>query len=294
MRRIADLLAGRRWPLFLLPIILSGVLLRGPAEASTASVIATVIFGLALLATVGVLAMNLAGRDPGADQRAAALDPDPMATALLARWLSRSKHFRFVGGAAGFVLGFGIVNDNILILALTTFAGIAAGGALAEVHSLTRRTAKAASADIIVRDPRNYVDRSDSIAMAATAVTAVAIAAFAAVSDLSASGSALLASITALAVIAATLLMQRFVIIRPRPALPADLRRADDLMRRLAATLGFTKPAIALALGLLAQSLTWLSSDGVAVLGALLLWGAAIGWYVSSRQSSKNLLEVSR
>ena len=286
------MLASTRWPLFLLPILLSVFFIRGSNDDSPFSIIGLAIFGLVLLAIVGVLLMNLAGRDPGVDQRAAALDADPMASALLARWLSRSKHFRFVGGTAGFIIGFGIVNGNFLILALTTFAGIAAGGALAEVHSLTRRPVKAASADMIVRNPRNYVDRGDSIAMMVTAITALAIAVFSAVSNSLSSGSAMLASITALAVIAATLLMQRFVIIRPRPALPADLRRADDLMRRLAATLGFTKPAIALALGLLAQSLTWLSSGGAAVLGAVLLWGAAVGWYVSSRQSTSNLLEV--
>ncbi len=289
MTRLADLLARTRWPLFVLPIVVSVFLLRGSGDGSV-PVISTALFGILLLAMVGVLIANLSGRDPDAAQRAAGLDADPAAVALLTRWLRRSKHFRFVGGTAGFILGFSFVNGNLLTLVLSVFAGIAAGGALAEVHSLSRRASNTASANIIARDPSDYTDRGDSLAMAAIAMVACGLSVLSALSDSRSAGSAILACITALIIIAATLLFQRVVILRRRPALPEDLRRADDLMRRLGATLGFTKPAIALALGLVAQSVYWLGSSGFNVLGALLLWGAAFGWYGSSRQSTKNLV----
>ncbi len=289
MTRLADLLARSRWPLLVLPVVVSVFLLRSSGDGAV-PVIATAIFGLVLLALVGVLIANLSGRDPDAEQRAAGLDSDPAAVALLARWLQRSKHFRFVGGTAGFIIGFSFVDGNLMTLVLSVLAGIALGGALAEAHSLFRRPARTASADIIIRDPGQYTDRGDTLAMAAIAIMAFALSVFAALSDSTSARSALLAGVTALAVILTTLLFQRVVVTRRRPALPERLRRADDLMRRLAATLGFTKPAIALALGLLAQSVYWLGSSGLNAVGAVLLWAAAFGWYVSSRQSTKNLV----
>jgi hypothetical protein len=86
MRRLVDRLATHRWPLFLLPVVISVFLLRGSGDGAF-PVISTILVALVLLALVGVLVVNLAGRDPGAEDRAADLDDDPAATALLARWL---------------------------------------------------------------------------------------------------------------------------------------------------------------------------------------------------------------
>ena len=195
MSRLADLLARSRWPLLVLPVVVSGFLLRSSGDGAV-PVISTAIFGLVLLALVGVLIANLSGRDPDAEQRAAGLDSDPAAAALLARWLRRSKHFRFVGGTAGFIIGFSFVDGNLMTLVLSLFAGIAVGGALAEAHSLFRRPATTASADIIIRDPGEYTDRGDTLAMAAIAIMAFALSVFAAVSDSASARSALLAGVT--------------------------------------------------------------------------------------------------
>jgi hypothetical protein len=75
------------------------------------------------------------------------------------------------------------MDGNMLTLVFAVFAGVAVGGALAEVHSLTGRSASTASADVIVRDQRDYTDRGDTLAMAAIAIVAFALAVFAVISD---------------------------------------------------------------------------------------------------------------
>jgi len=289
MKRLVYALGRARWPLLLMPILLSVFILRS-SGSNPVQIAVIAVFVVAMLIAGAMLLLNLAGVDPDVDQRVANLTTDPASAELLTRWLSRSKHFRFVGGAAGFVLGLGWTNTSLLTLLLSLLAGVAAGGAAAELHSLRRPTASPASANMIVRRVGDYVQRVDAVAMAAIAVTASMVVVLSALSSNSRSGSATIASAAALVVVVMTYAMQRFVIVRPRPALPADLRRADDLMRRLAATVGFTKPAIALSLGLLATGLEWFGSDGLGTLLALLLWGASLGWYIDSRQSSKNLL----
>jgi len=289
MKRLVNALGRARWPLLLMPILLSVFILRS-SGSNPVQIAVIAVFVVAMLIAGAMLFVNLAGVDPDVDQRVANLTTDPASAELLTRWLSRSKHFRFVGGAAGFVLGLGWTNTSLLTLLLSLLAGVAAGGAAAELHSLRRPTASPASANMIVRRVGDYVQRVDAVAMAAIAVTASMVVVLSALSSNSRSGSATIASAAALVVVVMTYAMQRFVIVRPRPALPADLRRADDLMRRLAATVGFTKPAIALSLGLLATGLEWFGSDGLGTLLALLLWGASLGWYIDSRQSSKNLL----
>jgi len=289
MKGLADLLSRARWPLLLIPVLLSVFVLRG----SNSSAVDIVVWGIVLLivvSLVAMLALNLAGFDPDVDERVSNLAGDPVSVELLKRWLSRSKHFRFVGGAAGFVVGVGWMGGNLLMLLLSTLGGVAVGGAAAEFHSLRSRAASATSANVIARKLGDYVQRGDAVAMAAVAAVAALFVVLSATSSNVRSGSATLASAGALVVVAITLAMQWLVIVRPRPALPIGLRQADDLMRRLAASLGFTKPAIALSFGLLATSLQWFGSDELSTFLGLLFWGAALGWYLASRQSSKNLL----
>jgi len=293
MNRLANLLGRARWSLFLALIILSACLsvflMRGSDSSAVDIVVATIVI-LVVLVFIAQLLLNLAGFDPDVDERVCNLTSDPVSTALLKRWLSRSKHFRFVGGAAGFVLGVGFANGNLLTLLLSVLGGIAIGGSAAEFHSLRRSATATTSANVITRKLGDYVDRGDSVAMLAVAAIASLFAVLSAISSDVQSGSATVASVGALVVVAITFAMQRFVIARPRPALAADLRQADDLMRRLAARLGFTKPAIALSFGLLAKSVEWFGSDDTGTFLGLVLWGAALGWYIASRQSSKNLL----
>jgi len=293
MNRLANLLSRARWPLLVAPIMLSVFLLR----VSDSSTEAIIIWGLVLvimLVVVAIISLNLAGFDPAVDERVTNLTADPVSAELLKRWLSRSKHFRFVGGAAGFVLGVGWMGGNLLTLLLSVLGGVAVGGAAAELHSLRRQKTKAKSANVVARKLGDYVERGDAVAMAAAVVIAVLFAVLSVTSSNVGSGFATLASAGALLVVAITFAMQWMVVVRPRPALPLGLRKADDLMRHLAVSLGFTRPAIALSFGLLAASLEWFGSDGLSALVALALWGAALGWYIASRQSTKNLLRAVR
>lgn len=294
MSRIIDALARRRWPLFLLVIVFSAVALVAVSPDGSGSRVALVITATAAVAFVFILGLNLAGHDPDADSRALSLDPDPVNAELLSRWMKRSKHFRFVGGMVGSIVGFGLLDNNVTPVILSLLAGIALGGALAELHSLRRRPSMARSADMAPRRLDQYVSRIDTIALVAVGVGALAIMAGALVGGRPNGGSVVFASLGALAIVGATSIMQRLVVLRPRPALPADLKRADDLMRRLAATQGFTRPAIALAIGLLATALTSVGTGpGYSILAVVLLV-LATAWYVSSRQSRANLLAVGR
>ena len=96
-------------------------------------------------------------------------------------------------------------------------------------------------------------------------------------------------AMAALVAVAAATAMQRAVVVRRRPALSDDLRRADDVMRRLAATQGFTRPAIAFALVMLSQGLATFGNSTTVTVAVLALWMLAIAWYAASRQSRANL-----
>ncbi len=66
--------------------------------------------------------------------------------------------------------------------------------------------------------------------------------------------------------------VERLGVIRPRPALSRELRDADNLLRYLAATQGFTRPAIGLGVVLLAQSVNALGTASGYGAVSFLLW----------------------
>lgn len=249
---------------------------------------AAVLLVLAAAGVLFVLAVNLSGRDPDAEARALDVAPDPLAAALFARWLRRSKHFRFVGGLVGAVLGLAFADGDLTPLLVGLLAGIAVGGAVAEVRFFGQRSTSPHSADITVRRLSDYVTRTDTAALITIAIAAFALIAVAAASR-SDQPRPLWSAIAALVAVLATTVMQRAVVVRRRPALSVDLRRGDDLMRRLAATQGFTRPAVAFALVMVSQGLATFGNSITITIAVFALWTLALAWYVASRQSRRNL-----
>ena len=280
--------AARRPSLAVLAMILlvgSFVVVAAPGSSgATAALLGLVVFGL--LVTAALLLVNLSGSDPDAERRARfAVGDDPASVALLGRWLRRSRHFRFVGGLSGFILQFGFAGNGVdwASLTLGILGGVATGGALAEIHSWRRRQGPRV-AELSRRRLRDYVRLVDVVAVTVVVAAAVALLIGGVIErDRADAGPA---ALVALAVVAMLVAMLRLVVLRPRPALDPGLREADELMRRLAATRGFTRPAIAVAIVLVAVALeaTGASSNDVG-----LLWLVALGWYVASRQSEAGL-----
>lgn len=257
--------------------------------APSSSTTATIVLGLvvvALLVALALLLVNLSGSDPDAERRARlAVGDDPASVALLGRWLRRSRHFRFVGGLAGFILQFGFAANGVSWASLTlgVLGGVAAGGALAEVHSWRRRHGPRV-ADLTRRRFGDYIRLVDVTAVAVVAAAALGLLITGLIDRDRADAAP--AAVVALVVVAVLVAMLRLVVLRPRPALDPTLREADELMRRLAATRGFTRPAIAVAIALVAVAL---DAAGAGSNDVGLLWLVALGWYVASRQSESGL-----
>ncbi len=288
IQRLVDAASRRRWPLTVVAFILILIpfVVVGPVTES--AWITTLVLALAGLAFLFLLAVNLSGRDPDAEARALVVAPDPLSAALFARWMRRSRHFRFVGGLAGGIMGLAFADGSLMPVLIGILAGIAVGGAAAEIHSVGRRESAPQSADMSVRHLRDYVTRTDSVALALVAGAAVVMIAGAVLGLVGGNG-IVWASATALLAVGGAASMQWAVSVRRRPALSPDLRRADDLMRRLAATQGFTRPAIAFALMMLSQGLATLGNSIAVTVAVLILWTLALAWYVASRQSRANL-----
>ena len=296
MRRLLDTLAAKRW---LLPVLaFAGAILPlavvSPDGASPRWLLLTAI--ALLVPLLVILGVNLSGRDTDAVRRARTVVAEPVAVALLSRWLRRSRHFRFVGGLAGAIVGASFADGSLVPVLVWMLAGIAIGGALAEVHSLRRgpgRRAEPRTVDITVRRLADYAPRIDLLALGIVGGVAGAILVAMAVGVDAGRAPAPAASL-ALATVAAVVTMQWSVVVRARPALAPELRQADDLMRRLAASQGFARPGIALAVALLARALSGMGPGRQWPALVILLGLVALAWYAASRQSRSNLLAAVR
>ena len=296
MRRLLDTLAAKRW---LLPVLaFAGAILPlavvSPDGASPRWLLLTAI--ALLVPLLVILGVNLSGRDTDAVRRARTVVAEPVAVALLSRWLRRSRHFRFVGGLAGAIVGASFADGSLVPVLVWMLAGIAIGGALAEVHSLRRgpgRSAEPRTVDITVRRLADYAPRIDLLALMIVGGVAGAILVAMAV-GVDAGRDTGPAAILALATVAAVVTMQWSVVVRARPALAPELRQADDLMRRLAASQGFARPGIALAVALLARALSGMGPGRQWPALVILLGLVALAWYAASRQSRSNLLAAVR
>lgn len=290
-RGLVDRIVAR--PLLLLAIIFTfllwPLLAFGPADPETGgawALVAVAALGSLLLGLLILLLVALSGRDPEAEPLvAAAFGDDAVSVILLGRWLRRSRHFRLVGGLAGFVLSVGWWENGIGVAptAIGTLGGVTVGGALAEVHSWRVTRSGPRIADLAHRHLLDYVRAVDVAALLAAAAAAAGLLARAAVA-----GRRTEAVMAALAIgVAAWLaLMLRLVVLRPRPALDPALHRADELMRRLAATVGFIGPGIALTMILVA---TALDRSGAGTVVVVVLWLVGLGWYWRSRFDVRSL-----
>jgi hypothetical protein len=289
VKRFTNYLVRQRWLLIAFPIVAGSAFLVAAPQGEGAAVWLIALLAFAAL-VLSVLVLNLAGHDPEAEEVAALLLEESSAQALVARWLRRSRYYRFVGGATGFVTGVGFVdNGNWVPVLLSSLAGVAIGGMLAEVHVLRRRSSSARSAGLTARRVGDYVKRADQIALVALGCAALLSSVAGLVVDTADQANAIRWGVVALIAVASAGALQRLVTIRQRPGLSPQLRQADDLLRHLAATQGFTRPTMALSAALLAESVNSLGTEGVYSGIALLLWLLGIGWYLSSRQDRAHL-----
>ncbi len=291
MSRLADFLVRRRRLLLVFPIVTLMLLflVAAPEDGGIGFLGTLALYGAGAV-VLTVLLLNLAGHDPDAGELAAHLVPTPPGQALLARWLRRSRYYRFIGGTVGFVLGVGFVDNGQVVPILIGFlAGVTAGGGLAEVHALRRHRSSARNAELTNRQIADYVERVDLFALGGVAIGAVVASAAALVLSSADLSAAVRWGLAALVTVAATAALQWLVVMRPRPALPVELRETDDLLRYLAATHGFTRPAMGLGVILLAQSVNALGTASGYGAVAFLLWLLGLAWYMSSRLDRAHL-----
>ncbi|MDY7106459.1 MAG: hypothetical protein S0880_35210 [Actinomycetota bacterium] len=259
---------------------------------------------LAVLLGVAGVALT-AGRSAAA--LAAGADPTPAGRQLVERFIERSRRWRRNGALAGILamITVAVVAETELtgrsalagdmlsplygfVPLWTPLAGAVLGGVLAEGHRVRPGGRRVASLE--VRDVDDYRDRvaHRRIALVASASAGAALAG-------AAWGAAVAASVAGFAVIGGLVAAQRWTIrwiaLRPRPAVSGDLRRADDLVRRLAAAGGVGRPTATLAaLVASAQYHAIATSDaaptdvaGGAQVASLVLLAAAVTWWWSNR-----------
>lgn len=287
----------RSYPLLIVTIGL-GVLLIVPASVaygedgwttpSVATVLITVVTALLGAFALFVLGRNLAGHDPDARLIAARMSGDEPSRLLLTRWLQRVRWRRWLGGFLGVLLGLLLsTNGTGPDLLLLGFGGIMVGSLSAELHHLRPAGGQGPrAAELGRRRLSDYTVRIEQQTMAALAAIALGVLVLDLVHGRVAgegkgqSGGGWAWSLAVLVVLAVVVAMQWRIVTRRRPALPAELRRADDLARRLAVSRGVTRPGLVLALALLAEAL---GAVGMGGFGAM-AWLGAVGLWLFSRR----------
>lgn len=292
MKAFGDLLVRyRTWLVASTTVVVLGGMVVVGSEDGGGSVLPAVIFGSLIVLSAASVLLSLSGHDRVSAGIALELAPTSASRVLVARWLKRARYYRFVGGSFGLVVGVGFVdNGQLAPLAVGLFAGVAGGGALAETHLLRSKHEAVRSAGLTARRLTDYVRRSDIIRLGFVAVGAAALLAVSTLADESRRASLVRWALAALVVAIFAVTLQRLVVMRTRPALRPDLRDADDLLRRLAATQGFVRPALALCVALLAQAVNALGTSDSGDLFTLLLWLIALWLFQSSRLDAEHLL----
>jgi len=242
--------------------------------------------------TLVQVARMFAGVDPEVPQLAQHLAADADQQRLLTRWMVRARRARNIGGICGvivWVLGTSLQGD----LLLCGVGGIALGAMFAELH-VVRRQKGPRTATLDVRSVADYLTDGDRNRMLAVAGAGLVMAATAVAVD--GSGVAVWSGLAALFVLGAAHLVQRRVASRPRPAIAASLRHADDLARRLAIGRGLAQPATYFGLALLARSAFALRPEvgDVAVLLGVAAWISALVLWWSNRRLGLDFLLATR
>ena len=295
-RPVPRLAALRGWPMVLVflglsvPFLLVARVASAGEDDGGAGPVTIAVILSSVLAVAGVLfllGLNLAGHDPDANRIARRLSREPVSQQLLTRWLARARWRRWLGGFLGVLAGlFALDNGSgwgrLLVLGL---GGILVGSASAELHHLRpARDAGPRAADLTRRHLGDYTERPEQRVLALVAVASLAAlgAGF-----LGAGAGTRWWAGAALAVVVVVMAFQWRIVIRPRPALPAELRAADDLLRRLAVSRGVARPGLALGLALLGQAS---AAAGVAGLAALCWLAALAAWWLGRRLGLDRLL----
>lgn len=263
----------------LVPVVVGSTDSGRPAVAT---VVLVLLLLIALFLVVNVL-IRLAGIDDDADRIAARLADEPVQQRLLARWLSRARWARFIGGFSGvlvWVLGTNVRGDVLLLGTV----GIGLGALAAESHHVrARRGPRTVSLE--VRSLSQYLPRADALAMTLVAGLAALVSLAGALHG--PSRRAVIWGGAALAFVAAVRWAQLRVVRRPRPAVPEGLVWADDLARHLAVVRGLARPAVYVGLVLSSQALYGLEpllGSGAARLLAAIARLVAFALWVRNRR----------
>ena len=188
------------------------------------------------------------------------------------------------------VLGTSLQGD----LLLCGVGGIALGAMLAELH-VVRPQRGPRTATLDVRALGAYLTDKDRNRMLAVGAAALVLVAAAVAAD--GIGTVVWPGVAALLVLGAAHLVQRRVASRPRPAIAASLRHADDLARELAIGRGLAQPATYFALALVARGAFLLRPElgDVTVLVGVAAWVCAlVMWWSNRRLGLDFLLEQRR
>ena len=301
---------GRHWftlrgyPLVIVVMVL-GVLFVVPAtsggngDSGGIAWVPAIVLAVALVLVCGALytlGRNLAGYDPDAARIAERLSGDEASRRLLTRWLQRARWRRWLGGFLGVVVGV-LLSDNEGLgpVVLMGFVGIMAGSLSAELHHWRRAAGPGArAADLTRRHLGDYTVAGEQWLVGLLAAVALGVLAIEALgADVSGvgvpgvklssdsagtvAGTAWPWASAALGVAAVVLVMQWRIVTRRRPALPAELRRADDLARRLAVSRGVAQPGMTLLLTLVGEALSQIGLRAIGGTCQLLAVGLWIG-----------------
>ena len=276
-------------------VAISGVLFARGATSGDGSMSFGhfLVVGLVLALVIVVVmwfGVMLAGVDPDAAVIAEELASAPDQRRLLSRWLQRSRWARNVGGLSGitwWVLGTSTHGD----LLLCGVGGIAIGSMTAELHHV-RRFSGPRTASLDRRSVSDYLPVGGRRRMLVVALLSMAMIVGGVVLDHA--GSAVPWGLVSFLVVVAAHLVQRRVAGRPRPALAAGLRHADDLARQLAIDRGLAQPATYCALALLAHGSVDLepSLGGAAIAMSIGAWLYALyAWWQNRRLGLDSLMD---
>ncbi len=282
--------ALRGYPLVIVVMVL-GVLLIVPAtgggngDSGGIDWVPAIVLAFALVLVCGALytlGENLAGYDPDAARIAERLSGDEASRRLLTRWLQRARWRRWLGGFLGVVVGVLLMdNGGLGPVVLLGFAGIMVGSLSAELHHWRRVAGPGArAADLTRRHFGDYTVAGEQWLiglLAAVALGVLAMEALGAEVAGGGTGGAWPWAVAALGVAAVVLAMQWRIVTRRRPALPAELRRADDLARRLAVSRGVAQPGMTLLLTLVGEALAQIGLGAIGDICQLLAVGLWIG-----------------
>lgn len=217
--------------------------------------------------------------------------PSPSADALVARYLTRHRSYRYGGGVLGFVasvviaivrpgpfrLGIGFANfPDILVC---TLGGVLAGVMVAESYHLRRRPVPGMLVSLELRDVERFANPLGIGRIRFGAVVSIVLLV---AGGVLADGSAIACVVLSIVVAVMVDIEQRLIARRPRPALPVDLQVADDAIRRATCSVALHHAGLGVVMLLLGSQVTVQARGSgdlvVFVVNLALFVGAIVAW----------------